>query len=291
MRPSSRLHINSIIPAAKMKLLLPLLLIPALACCEEGFVPLFDGKSLEGWVSARELAGEPTPFKVDAMAGVIHVYQGESANSEQKTDCLNTEREFSHFILKMEYKWLEKRFAPRADWDRDAGLLFHVHGDLMKIWPLCLEMQIGESPGDKPNGPDEAGRFHSGDLFVLGNDLRVDTRREKGQTDMHDFWKADGKMVTAGHCMTRLGKEVPKAFDNPETGWNEMEIRVHGADKAVFILNGDVVLVLENFTRVDEQGERVPLEKGRIGLQAEWAEILYRKIRIKEFEAGGVPEL
>ena len=231
---------------------------------------------------------------VDAKAGVMHVYQGEKANSEQVTDCLNTEKEFSHFILKMEYKWLEKRFAPRTNWDRDAGLLFHVHGDLKKIWPLCLEMQIGESPGDKPHAREEKGRFHSGDLFVLGEDLRVDTHREKGEANMRDYWKPEpkgGKLVNWRHCPTRLGVEVPKAYDDPEKGWNEMEIRVHGAEKATFILNGEVVLELTNFTQLNEKGERVPLDSGRIGLQAEWAEILYRNIRIKEFDAGEVPEL
>ena len=250
-------------------------------------MPLFNGKDLDGWVSARELAGEKTPVKVDAKTGVMHVYQGEEANSEQVTDCLNTEKEYSHFILKMEYKWLEKRFAPRTNWDRDAGLLFHVHGDLKKIWPLCLEMQIGESPGDKPHAREEKGRFHSGDLFVLGEDLRVDTHREKGEANMRDYWKPEskgGKLVNWRHCPTRLGKEVPKAFDDPEKGWNEMEIRVHGAKKATFILNGEVVLELTNFTQVNEKGERVPLEKGRIGLQAEWAEVLYRNIRIKELK-------
>ncbi len=268
-----------------MRNLLSLCLFPLLftaAPAEEGFVTLFDGKSLAGWTSARVLAGEESPFTVDEKTGVMHVYAGKKAGSEQVSDCLNTEKEFSHFILKMEYKWLEKRFAPRTDWDRDAGLLFHVHGDLKKVWPLCLEMQIGESPGDKKNGKAPDGRFHSGDLFVLGKDLRVDTKREKGEANMNDFWKKNGKLVTAGHCLTRLGKEVPKAYDDPKAGWNEMEIRVEGSKKATFILNGEVVLELSNFTQENDKGERVPLEKGRIGLQAEWAEILYRNIRIKE---------
>ncbi len=263
--------------------------LPAIA--EEGFVPLFNGRSLAGWTSARELAGEQTPFKVNAASKTLHVYRGEKADSEQQTDCLNTEKEYSHFILKMEYKWLEKRFAPRTNWDRDAGLLFHVHGNLKKIWPLCLEMQIGESPGDKPNGLHEEGRFHSGDLFVLGRDLRVDTKREKGSGGMRDYWDPKGKLVNDRHCPTRLGVEVPKSMDDPQAGWNQIEIRVHGADKAVFILNGEVVLELGNFTQLNDKGERVPLDKGRIGLQAEWAEILYRNIRIMEFNPGEVPEV
>ena len=129
--------------------------LPALAeNKEEGFIPLFDGKTLEGWTSARELkAGKAkNAFSVNAEDKAIHAYAGEKANSKQSTDCLNTIKEYSHYILKLEYRWLEKRFAPRTQFDRDAGLLFHVHGKADKIWPLSLEMQIGESPADKPHG-------------------------------------------------------------------------------------------------------------------------------------------
>ncbi len=240
---------------------------------EEGFVPLFDGKTLNGWTSARALAGEETAFKIDPETKSLHVYRGEKANSKQKTDVLNTDKEYSHFILKLEYKWLEKRFSPRTDWDRDAGLLFHVHGDLKVIWPLSLEMQIGESPGNKPNAKGAKGRFHSGDLFVLGTDLRVDTKRKDG------YFHLEGKTKNGRSYPTKLGVEKPKGE------WNEMEIRVHGSKKATFIFNGEVVHEITNMTQKDQNGKRVPLEKGRIGLQAEWAELLYRNIRIKELKA------
>lgn len=250
-------------------------LVSALPCFaeEEGFVPLFDGKSLKGWTSARVLDGGETPFTVNAEDKTLHVYAGCEANSKQGTDCLNTEKEFSHYILKLEYKWLEKRFAPRTDWDRDAGLLFHVHGDLKKVWPLSLEMQIGESPRDKKHGKGSKGRFHTGDLFVLGKDLRVDTKHKDG------YFHPEGETRNGRSYPTNLGVEKPKGE------WNEMEIRVDGSNKATFILNGEVVHEITNFTQKNAKGEKVPLEKGRIGLQAEWAELLYRNIRIKELKA------
>jgi hypothetical protein len=64
-----------------------------------------------------------------------------------------------------------------------------------------------------------------------------------------------------------------------------MEIRVHGSEKATFILNGETVLELFDMKQKNEAGEIVPLSKGHIGLQAEWAELLYRNIRIKELPA------
>ena len=247
-------------------------ILPSLAEEEEGFVPLFDGKSLNGWTSARVLAGGETPFIVNEEEKALHVYAGCEADSKQITDCLNTEKEFSHFILKLEYKWLGKRFAPRADWDRDAGLLFHVHGDLKKVWPLSLEMQIGESPGDKAHGKGAAGRFHTGDLFVLGRELRVDTKLKDGHFHL------EGETKRGRSRPTQLGVEKPKGE------WNEMEIQVHGSEKATFIFNGEVVHEITNMTQKNKDGETVPLEKGKIGLQAEWAELMYRNIRIKELK-------
>lgn len=240
---------------------------------EEGFVPLFDGKSLAGWTSARVLAGEKSPFSINEAEKALHVYAGCEEGSKQQTDCLNTEKEYSHFILKLEYKWLGKRYAPRADWDRDAGLLFHVHGDLKNVWPLSLEMQIGESPGDKKQGKGSAGRFHTGDLFVLGKDLRVDNK-QKGK-----YFHPEGEVKNGKSLPTLLGKEKPMGE------WNEIEIQVHGSKKSIFILNGEVVHEITNFTQKDKDSNIIPLEKGRIGLQAEWAELLYRNVRIKELKA------
>jgi len=259
-----------------MKLLLKVLTAsvlssPFLIAEEEGFVALFDGETLAGWTSARSKGdGDWGPYSVNKEEKAIHVYAGEKADSAQSSDCLNTEKEYSHYILKLEYKWLGKRFAPRTDWDRDAGLLFHVHGNLKKVWPLSLEMQIGESPGDKVRGKGSEGRFHSGDLFVLGRDLRVTT------TIDGKWWNPMGEKRTGGSAPTKLGVEKPMGE------WNEMEIQVYGSERAVFIFNGVKVFEITDFTKKDKDGNVVPLAKGRIGLQAEWAEILYRNIRIKE---------
>ena len=240
---------------------------------EEGFVPLFNGKDLQGWTSARSTGeGDWGPFSVNKEEKAIHVYAGKEPNSEQKTDCLNTKKEYSHFILKLEYKWLENRFAPRTDWDRDAGLLFHVHGDLKKVWPFCLEMQIGESPGDKPDAKGSNGRFHAGDLFVLRQDLRTTTPIGKDKK----FYAADGELKVGRSIRTPLGVEKPKGE------WNEIELRVDGSEKATFILNGEVVLETNHFHFKDKEGNTTSLKKGRIGFQAEWAELMYRNVRIKE---------
>lgn len=237
-------------------------------CAEDGFTPIFDGKTLEGWKSAHSKgAGDWGPFRINEEEGAIHVYKGEEAGSKQESDCLVSEKAYSRYILRLEYKWGEKRFDPRADWDRDAGLLFHVHGDLKRVWPLSLEMQIGETPGDKF----QKRRFHTGDLFVLGKHLECKT------TKTGRIYDPEGEMVVSKSAPTKLGVEKPHGE------WNELEIEVDGGKKATFKLNGEVVFVIHEMTRM-ANGKRVPLEKGHIGLQAEWAELMYRNIRIKELD-------
>ncbi len=239
---------------------------------EKGFVSLFNGKTLDGWAAARSTGDDNWgAFSVNEKEKAIHVYANREAGSEQKTDCLVSDKSFSHFILKLEYKWLESRFAPRVDHERDAGLLFHVHGNLRRVWPFSLEMQIGESPADKPRGKGAAGRFHTGDLFVLGRHLATETPMA-GR-----FYSKDGKRKGG-----RNNAQASKGVEKPKGQWNEMEIHVHGSEKATFMLNGEVVLETFNFTQKDEDGKASPLAEGHIGLQAEWAELMYRNIRIKE---------
>ena len=241
---------------------------------DEGFKPLFDGKTLKGWKSARSMGdGDWGPFKIDEKEQAIHVYKGEEKGSEQGSDCLYTVKEYSKFILRMEYKWLEKRYAPRVKADRDAGLFFHVHGDLKKVWPASMEMQIGETLA-KDLGTGEYhcnGRYHSGDLFVIGKGLGCKT------TKTNNIYDPKGPMVPTSHCATVLGLEKPKGE------WNKMEIVVDGAKKATFILNGDKVHEIYDLEKTVD-GKKVPLDKGRIALQAEWAELMYRKIEIKELK-------
>ena len=134
-------------------------------------------------------------------------------------------------------------------------------------------MQVGETPGDEFSTP--GGRYHSGDLFVLGEHLRCKTKRREGEGHYHP----EGSLVPTGHCATLLGVEKPMGE------WNEMEIEVHGSEKAIFRFNGEVVHeIFDLEQKVD--GKWVPLEKGHIGLQAEWAEIMYRNIRLKELDGG-----
>lgn len=247
---------------------------------QEGFKSLFNGKDLSGWKSIRENAQKGAGrFFVDPDQKTIHTYLGIEAGIKQDIDCLYSDKEYSHFILKLEYKWLDKRFAPRVEHDRDAGLLFHLHGDLKKMWPNCLEMQIGESDAKKTGA-----RYTSGDLWVIGNKVQVMTPRDKNH-----FYAPSVNPVIVGKDKNYACSLTPIAKEKPHGQWNEITITVRGSEEAIFELNGKVVNRISNMSYMVD-GKRVPLKKGRIGLQAEYAELAYRNIRIKELAPTEAPK-
>lgn len=254
---------------------LALLFLAGNAAAEDGFKPLFNGQDLSGWLSAREQATEGAGrFSVNLEEQAIHVYANESTDTEQDIDYLYTEAEYSDYVLKLEYKWLDKRFEPRPTHDRDAGLLFHVHGDLTKVWPTCLEMQLGESDAGKKKD-----RYATGDLWVIGKDVHVMNARNENH-----FYVPSLPLVPVGTTHAYDKSFIMEGNEKAHGEWNEITLTVRGGKQATFELNGKAVNQISQMTYLVD-GQRVPLDRGRIGLQAEYAELMYRNIRIKELPA------
>jgi hypothetical protein len=252
-------------------------LVVAIGLCssalgQEGFVPLFNAKDLSGWKTIRGAGNDGFgPFKIDETENAIHVYANEEAGSKQNFDGLYTEKEYSSFVLKLEYKWLENRFKPRLHHDRDAGVLYHIHGEVKQTWPNCLEMQLGDSDPSKTKD-----RYTSGDLWVIGEDVQAISNRGPNK-----FYDPAADEVAVGKNKG-YDSSLIKLSNEKEAGqWNQVTVTVKGGEEAIYELNGKVVNRLHSMT-YEIDGERVPLTKGRVGLQAEYAEMMYRNIRIKE---------
>jgi hypothetical protein len=91
------------------------------------------------------------------------------------------------------------------------------------------------------------------------------------------FGDQEGLESLLGICFWRKASETAVGQDR-RAGKKGL---VDGADKVTFKLNGEVVHEIQDLEmKVD--GKWLPLDKGRIALQAEWAELLYRNVRIKE---------
>ena len=136
---------------------------------KQDFIQLFNGKDWTGWYLKIRSGDSLLAEKVYAIEdGMVHVFNDEFADSIEVNTGVNathglfyTEKEYSRFIFKFEYKW-GKRIANDFDkWQYDAGFYYHVIDD--RIWPKGLEYQVvflpdcneGKVPHKKATTPEE----------------------------------------------------------------------------------------------------------------------------------------
>ena len=167
--------------------------------------------------------------------------------------------------IRVEYKWGVKRFAPRLEYRRDNGLLYHVVGP-DKVFPRCIECQIQERD--------------TGDVFFVDGTRGV-------QGTLPGFGGAGfPKLITGAPnggppvvSTTRLLKDGD--FEHLDD-WNTVEVIARG-DRATHLVNGRIVNQISAMQQPDPQtpGQFVPLDRGRIAIEIEYAEIWYRRIDVK----------
>ena len=243
---------------------------------------LFNGKNLDGW---HVVIGNPprpdTNQWIQIHDGMIHMYKDAVQGSKQPSGYIVSSNEYSNYHLKLEYKWGEKRFGDRSNSRRDAGILYHVVGK-DGVWPRSVECQIQEND--------------VGDVFTVNTRVtaEVDSATTNpasevitNKTGIHtnNMIKPVFKPLDEGGVpfVQGVGDSIRRVIRNPmaeRDGWNTVEVIVHG-DEATYIVNGKVNNRVHHIQeRVN--GEWVPLKKGRIALQLEFAEVFYRKVEIKE---------
>lgn len=236
---------------------------------DSGFRPLFNGTNFDGWYLKIGSGDEETARKVFTVndQGWVHVF-GEGFEDGHELDTgkndthgmMYTHETFSRYIFRFEYKWGNKRINNFGTYQYDAGMYYHVIND--KIWPQGLEYQVRYNHLKDLN--------HTGDFWASGVQFNWTADQPKGN------WlpKSEGGTVQPVRGGEHLAyKEVP--FHALDGQWNQCEVIVMGDQYAIHKLNGKVVNVGRNLTE----------SEGIIGLQSETAEIFYRNIEIKEFEA------
>lgn len=175
---------------------------------------------------------------------------------------LTTKAEFENYHLSLQVKWGDKKWAPRLNAKRDSGLLYHCkgdHGAFWKVWKACQELQIQETD--------------FGDYIPLaGPTGKISSKTKEGRFKYHP----DGqfKRLVTGYTDAYL--EPDKAHGE----WNTVELYVYN-DDAVFVINGEVVMVVEESR--DKKGDL--LTSGQIQLQSEGAELYYKDIKIRDISS------
>jgi 3-keto-disaccharide hydrolase len=247
-----------------------------------GWISLFNGTNLNGWyIVLRNSRSNDTNHLVQVEKGVIHMYKDAPANSAQPSGYIVTEKEYSNYHLRLEYKWGEKRFQPRLKTRRDAGIMYHVVGK-DGVWPRSVECQIQEND--------------VGDIFTVNtrltatvdpvttNLVSVVTTNEAGVLHTNMVVRPVFDQSEKGISFVQgIGDGIRRVIRNPmneHEGWNTVEVIVHG-DEAVYLVNGKMN---NRASKIQEKvdGEWVPLRKGKIALQLEFAEVYYRNVEIQE---------
>ncbi|WP_035601474.1 DUF1080 domain-containing protein [Haloferula sp. BvORR071] len=254
---------KALFPVSAFSLVLGL---PALAASE--WTSLFNGKDLSGWtITIKDAAPGEDPDKlVQVRDGAIHMYADTDPERKVPFGVITHEKTFSRFHLALEYRWRDKKFAPRKDAIRDAGLLYHA-SRTDTIWPPSVEYQIQE--GD------------SGDIIFI---------QESGLSWMHPNpelapkGQGDAALLPEDGGYPRIAQNQTYFGRFPEydhlTGWNRAEVIVQADESAEHILNGHVRSRLSNIRHLTGG----PLKEGKICLQLEGAEIEYRDIQIRELD-------
>lgn len=240
----------------------------ALSASAEGeWKSLFNGKDLSGWtvtVDKLPIGQDPERY-VQVRDGAIHMYADTDPSAKVPFGIVTHEANFSRFHLVLDYRWMDKKFAPRKDALRDAGLLYHTSSP-EKIWPPSVEYQIQE--GD------------SADLIFIGEGgfswaHPFPDQAPQGQGDP-SLLPENGGILRKGGNYTYFGR-FPE-HDHP--GWNRVEVIVHADERAEHILNGHTRVRLEHMQHLTGGA----LKEGKIALQFEAAEVQYRNVLIRELD-------
>lgn len=241
--------------------------LPQQQAAVETWTPLFNGRNLDGWTVAyanKAVDSRPASALFEVADGAIHAYAQDVAGSPQSQAYIQTVSDYSDYHLRLEYRWGEKRFAPRVDVVRDAGLLYHVYGAAPEAWPRGAEFQIQE--GD------------TGDLWAIST--RVSSTTDP-KTGLYAAPEAGGMPVTVGaYDGFERVRHAQLNLEKPD--WNTIDLIVHG-DSAVYMVNGVVNMKVTDIKSFDTASQSwVRLDHGKIALQAEYAEVYYRNIEIQK---------
>jgi hypothetical protein len=247
------------------------------------WVRLFNNEDLSGWETyigpaydpvAKEFVGAPLGLNNDPnhVFSVIEV-DGQRAIRISGTAFggLSTLKEYDDYELELEFKWGQAKSPPRVDAKRDSGVLYRAvgpHGADWFFWMRSLEFQVQE--GDY------------GDFWPCGGAI-ADVVAKKNAAG--EFVFSPGAPLLSFSATSPNGRRVVKGLDTPPgkpSAWNKLTLYVLGST-SVHVFNSVVAMVLQNPRQVVD-GKEVPLDRGKIQLQSEGAEIFYRNIRLRPID-------
>ena len=128
---------------------------------EEEWLELFNGRDLEGWVVklTGQDPGEDPLGTVRVEDGVMRIAYDRYERFEGDFGHIFYERPFSHYVLRLEYRFLGEQAVGGPDWAvRNSGAMLHSQSPESmgrdQDFPISIEAQFlgGAGEGERPTG-------------------------------------------------------------------------------------------------------------------------------------------
>lgn len=232
------------------------------------WIQLFNGKDMEGWVPKiryHEL-GENYADTFRVEDGVLKVrYDKYDGPFKERFGHLFYKQKFSHYILRVEYRFLGKQHAGGPGWAiRNSGLMLH---------------------GEDPRGMTKDQDFPASiEVQLLGGVKKAARRATLNLCTPMTNVEYKGKLH-----LPHIVKSKAKTYHGDD--WVTVEVEVRGSEYVRHKIDGKVVLEYQK-PQLDErnehakkliknQGGRKLLEGGTISIQSESHPCEFRKIELK----------
>jgi hypothetical protein len=234
------------------------------------WMPLFNGRNLDGW--KVKITGHPlgenfgNTFRVDN--GVLRVAYDKYKSFDGRFGHLFFHKPFAHYRLRVEYRFLGAQIPGGPPWAfRNSGVMIHSEPPegmaRDQKFPTSLEVQL-------LGGKDDAAERPTGNVCTPGTIVSV-----------------NGKPFPL-HCLNSISKTFPS------DQWVTAEVEVRRDGTINHFINGELVLSYKNAQlddkdefarkRLAAEGKRT-LEGGYIALQSESHPVEFRKVEIQDLDA------
>lgn len=250
---------------------------------DNNMIALFDGKDFSGWNSyigpplddaGKKMSDIPVGLNNDPSHVFTIVEQdGEKVIriSGENWGCIYTLKEYQDFHLQLQFRWGKLRWGQKKGKKMDSGVLYFSVGDNgadYGAWMRSQEFQIEQG--------------NCGDYWGVAGGMEDIPVIKK--SDSEYVYNPTGEMKTFS-AKSPVGRHCIKNGDaeNATGEWNTLDLYCHG-DTSVQMINGRVMMVLYN-SRQWENGQAIPLVKGKIQIQSEGAEIFYKHIMVEPLDA------
>ena len=231
----------------------------------EGWIPLFNGKDLDGWTVkvAKHPLGVNFADTFRVEDGILKVAYDKYDRFDGQFAHLYSNLAYSHYVLRLEYRFTGVAVADSPPWAKlNSGVMIHSQSPLTMTvdqpWPASMEVQFlctGTRAGNQ-----------TGNACTPGTNLEVNGA------------------LTTDHIIEAGGSL------SPMEEWVAVEVEVHGNDEVIHRINGVEVLryrhpqldpAEDSARRLLALGAPLKLSTGHIALQAESQPVWFRNIMIR----------